>query len=1374
MTTIRKPGLSISGLILRAGRQCLTRTSFVLLCTLFISVVGTHAQVSVTTNHYDNSRTGQNTQETILTPQNVSNGTQFGVNFTQPVDGNIYGQPLYVPNVAIPGNGTHNVIFVVTAGDSVYAFDADSNAGSNANPLWHASLIDTAHGAAAGATSVPSGDVNCGDLTPQIGITSTPVIDLSTGTMYVEAKSKESLSYVHRLHALDITTGAEKFGGPATITALVAGTGDGSSGGILAFNPLRQQNRPGLLLVNGVIYIGFASHCDNKPYHGWLFAYDAATLAQKAVYVTTPNGTEAGIWMSGNGPAADAGGNLYLTTGNGTFDNSTQLSDSVLKFVLSGSTLSVTDWFTPHNQSYLNSNDDDLGAGGVLVLPDQPGAHPHLLLVGPGKDSSGPIYLIDRDNMTDGTGTHWCGPLCTFDSQIVEEIQNAIQGKMWSTPSYWNNNLYFWATNDRMRAYSLSNGLLNTAPFAASPETYNFPGSNLSISANGATNGIVWSVEPPITLQPSTQAATLKAHDANSLAVLYSSDQNLAICPADLAAAIKFSVPTVANGQVFLGTDSELQVYGFSTQGSSSCGYLGFTGQFSCSTDGNAGPCDTGTITVTVGSTTETFRYDGLGFFTGTGYNNGNPGIPQTLAQTVANLFNNDPNSQVTATYFSDSYANGFDVQFKSKASGGDVNYGTSITVVSDYGNFQQFGTLPNPIEWTWSPLIVTGGVDPTQMTEVSPLTGRLQGGRGAAAGANATVAPSSLTFAAQTVGTTSGAQSVTLSISATATNQLFISSITASGDFTQTNNCGAALPVGTSCTVNVSFRPTATGTRTGTLSITDNASGSPQTVSLTGTGVAPVVSLSPTSLTFASQNTGTTSAAQTVTLSNTGTASLSITSITVSGDYAQTNTCGSSVAVGGNCTISVTFSPTATGTRTGTVSINDNASGSPQTVSLTGTGVAPVVSLSPTSLTFASQNTGTTSAAQTVTLTNTGTASLSITSLAISGDYAQTNTCGSSLAAGANCTISVTFSPTAGGTRTGTVSITDNASGSPQTVSLTGTGVAVPTVSLSPTSLTFGNQATGTTSAAQSVTLRNIGAAGLSITSITVSGDYAQTNTCGSSVAAGASCTISVTFTPTATGTRTGTVSVNDNAGGSPQTVSLTGTGVAPVVSLSPTSLTFGNQATGTTSAAQTVTLTNTGTASLSITSITISGDFAQTNTCGSSVAAGANCTISVTFTPTATGTRTGTVSISDNASGSPHTLNLTGTAVLPPAPGTGTVSLNGTLQCFWNGESNFCDWGTIGITVNGFTDSLGYPNGDIGFLAQYLTNQINTDNPYVTATWNNNYSFPVITLTARTAGSNTNYSLSAFTSTSDPTDFPSGSYTLTPSGPTLTGGHN
>jgi hypothetical protein len=411
-------------------------------------------------------------------------------------------------------------------------------------------------------------------------------------------------------------------------------------------------------------------------------------------------------------------------------------------------------------------------------------------------------------------------------------------------------------------------------------------------------------------------------------------------------------------------------------------------------------------------------------------------------------------------------------------------------------------------------------------------------------------------------------------------------------------------------------------------------------------------------------------SPAQTITLSNTGTLALSISSVKVSGadggDFSETNTCGSSVAAGANCTISLIFTPGQAGNRSATLTISDNASPSnTQTVSLTGNGVAAIASLSPASLSFASQAVGTTSSAQTVTLSNTGTVALSVSSVGIGGNFAETNTCGSSVAANASCTITVTFTPSAIGSRTGTLTVTDNSNGvanSTQTVALTGTGTA-PVVSLSPSSLpAFASQAVGTKSPAQTVTLSNTGTAALSVSSITIgganAGDFAGTNTCGTSVAAAGKCTVTVTFTPSAIGARNGTLTVTDNNNGvanSTQTVSLTGTGLGATVTLSPTSLAFGAENVGASSPASSVTLANgTGNTSLTLSSITIGGsaakDFAiqSSSTCSTKAAVGAgkSCTVSLVFTPGGSGTRTATLTLADNAVGSAsQTVMLTGT---------------------------------------------------------------------------------------------------------------------------------
>ena len=346
---------------------------------------------SVLTWHNDNSRTGQNLRETILTPANV-NSTQFGKKFTRPLDGQTFAQPLYVPNVSIPGQGTHNVVYVATENDSVYAFDAD---GTPTRPLWQRDFTNSAQG----ITAVPCADIPACPVGPVAGITGTPVIGSASKTLYVVAFTKENGSYFQRLHALDITTGAEKFGGPVVIQASVQGTGAGSVGGTIAFDPLIQNQRPALLLAKGVVYIGWASFGDRDNYHGWVLGYAASTLQQVAVFNDTPNGSQGGIWQGGGGLAAGPCGNIFLQTGNGTFDANTiggvDYGDSFLKLSATGG-LSVLDYFTPDNQATLDSLDLDLGSGAGLIPPKQSGAFPNEI-ISAGKQ--GIIYVVNRDHM---------------------------------------------------------------------------------------------------------------------------------------------------------------------------------------------------------------------------------------------------------------------------------------------------------------------------------------------------------------------------------------------------------------------------------------------------------------------------------------------------------------------------------------------------------------------------------------------------------------------------------------------------------------------------------------------------------------------------------------------------------------------------------------------------------------------------------------------------------------------------------------------------------------------------------------------------------------------------------------------------------------
>ena len=518
------------------------------------------------TQHNDIERTGQNTNESILTTANV-NSTAFGKLFSQTVDGMVFAQPLYVPNVMVNGS-LHNVVYVATENDSVYAFDADSNSGANATPLWHVSLIDTAHGAAAGATTVSASsggtqiDVACGNIPKQLGITATPVIDPSTNTMYVAAESKENGVFYQRLHSIDITTGAEKSPGPVAIGGTVPGTADGSN--VVTFDPLMHLSRPGLLLMNGTIYIAYSSNCDNTPYHGWVFAYDAGTFTQKGIFATTPDGGLGGIWMSGCGLAADANGNVYLASGNGDFDvndvPAMELGDTLLKLNLRSSLnlLTVADYFTPFNQNSLDDGDVDLGSGGLLLLPDQAGAYPHML-VQAGKE--GTVYLVNRDQLT-ANNQHYCSG-CSADPQVVQELPQVIGGGMWSMPAYWNGNVYFWGSGDSLSAFGLSAGMLTSLPTSTTALTLTYPGSVPSVSSNGTTNGIVWSIDATQYSQQAPKGqAVLHAYDATNLRNEFYNSTMASGNRDEAGNGVKFSTPTVANGKVYIGTATELDVYG--------------------------------------------------------------------------------------------------------------------------------------------------------------------------------------------------------------------------------------------------------------------------------------------------------------------------------------------------------------------------------------------------------------------------------------------------------------------------------------------------------------------------------------------------------------------------------------------------------------------------------------------------------------------------------------------------------------------------------------------------------------------------------------------------------------------------------------------
>jgi hypothetical protein len=509
------------------------------------------AQTPILTQHYDAARTGQNTAETVLTLANV-NSTSFGKLFSLAVDGYVYAQPLYVPAVAIPGNGTHNVLYVATEHDSLYAFDAD-----NGSLLWHVSFLIN------GATTLSTSDVgDTQDINPEIGITGTPTIDATTNTIYVVVNTKESGNIIYRLHAMDITTGAEKFGGPMLMTASAPGTAPDGNGSSVPFNPQWENQRPGLLLLNGFVYIGFAAHGDNGPWHGWILAYNKTTLAQSGVWCTSPNGKGNGIWQSGAGIAADASGNAYIATGNGDDTVATpapppsttiDYGDSLVRLSLTNGVPVPTDYFTPWNQASLDDSDTDLASGGVLVLPDQStGSFPHILIQ---SGKQGTFYVVNRDKMT-SDGSHYCNG-CTSDPEIIQSISSGAG--LWSMPAYWNGQIYLWGNGGNLEAYSLTDGMLSQSPTSKSAESNGFPGATPVVSSNGTSNGIVWAVETDG--YGSSEPAILRAYNATNVSnFLYGS--NLTSGRDTLGPAVKFVVPVVTNGKVYVGAQKEVDVFG--------------------------------------------------------------------------------------------------------------------------------------------------------------------------------------------------------------------------------------------------------------------------------------------------------------------------------------------------------------------------------------------------------------------------------------------------------------------------------------------------------------------------------------------------------------------------------------------------------------------------------------------------------------------------------------------------------------------------------------------------------------------------------------------------------------------------------------------
>jgi hypothetical protein len=500
----------------------------------------TSSTVNVLTYHNDVGRTGRNSAEKILTPSNVKSSTFGKVGFLT-VDGLVDAEPLYVSNLSV-GGSAHNVVFVVTENDSAYAFDANTYA-----QLWKVSVL--------GANESASDNRGCGQVTPEIGITSTPVIKMGIkgqNVMYLVAMSKDSNgNYYQRLHALDITSGVEISGSPVTIQA----TYPNSSGGT-TFDPKQYKERAGLLFLNGQVFTGWASHCDAGAYTGWIMGYNATTLKQETVLNVTPNGSDGAIWMAGAGLASDGEGNIFLLDANGTFDDTLNSSgfpingdygNGFLKLSTKGGKLAVADYFNMYNTDMESNNDEDLGSGGALVLPNfvDTAHNTWQLAVGAGKD--GNIYLVNRNMM---------GKFNTQnDKGIYQEIDGALSGGVWAMPAYFNNTIYYGAVNDTLRAFSIVDAKLVATPASQSSISFSYPGTTPSISANGSSNGIVWAVE-----NHGGGAGVLHAYEASNLTIeLYNSSQ---AGSRDSFSDNKFVTPMIANGKVFVGTPTGVMVFG--------------------------------------------------------------------------------------------------------------------------------------------------------------------------------------------------------------------------------------------------------------------------------------------------------------------------------------------------------------------------------------------------------------------------------------------------------------------------------------------------------------------------------------------------------------------------------------------------------------------------------------------------------------------------------------------------------------------------------------------------------------------------------------------------------------------------------------------
>ena len=1122
---------------------------------LLLELPTSASAVNVLTQHNDNFRTGANLNESVLTVSNV-NTNQFGKLFARAVDGQIYAQPLYVSGLVI-SNKLRNVVYVCTEHNSVYAFDADDLTASNA--LWQVNLGPT----------TPSSELICNDINPEIGITSTPVIDPATSTMYLAAKTKEIAgtvtNYFYKLHALDTLTGQEKFGGPVVIQGSVPGTGVGTDGTNVSFNAFRQWSRSGFLLLSNVVHIAIGEACNTDFYHGWLFSYNATNLQRLAIFCTTPNGMKGGIWHSGMGPAVDSDGYIYVATANGNFDKDTggpDIGDSVVKFSVSNGVPQVADWFTPHDQGVMFTNDLDLGAGGPVIIPSTN------LLVQIGK--LGVVYLINRQHL---------GGYVTYssDTNIVQEFLAYNEPYfIGQSPVYWkgstNEFIYFWSFGMPLTAYKFTGAMIVTNPVAVGSTVQTVArvgGISLSASGNASGSGILWGTE-------ASNNGVLHAYEAENVAhELWNSQQNAARDA--LGNYTKFCAPTIANGKVYVPTTSNrLVVYGL----------LGTPVQ-------GTSPASFTFGAITTGSTTQTtfvVTNAGAGELVGTVATAGPFAVVNDSAYALAG-----GTSTNVIVSFTPSSAGSFSNSIVFTSNGGvstNAVTGTGLTpanLVVNPGSLN-FGTIATGTTAQATFIVTNSG-------------GALLSGTAVAGGAF-TISSGS-PYNVSGLGTTNVIINFTpLSVGNFTSNVVFASNggnstnaVTGSGAAFPSASFGAS-PTSGAVLLSVTFTDNSTGTITNrfwdfgdggtsnltltTVAHTYSAIGT-YTVRLvvsgplgdnTNTQVNLIVAVNPPQLLIspASQNFGTVVLGQTsnrlFSVINTGGLTLTGSATVAGAPYSITAGSPFTVAPGQTQNVTVTFAPIVAGTFNTNLVVASN--GGASTNALTGVAVTPAqLAISPSSWNFGAITTGG-MAFVSFTTTNSGGASLSGTA-AVGLPFAVVTNSSFNLAGFASTNVVVHFAPATPGTWTSNVVFTSTGGNSTNAVS--GVGLTAGSIAVTPATLDFGALATGTTAQASFVVTNTGGTAVSNGTAIVSGGPFTVVSGANFSVLGLGSSNVVVQFTPVSTGGFTNSVAFTTaNGGTTTNTVSGAGA-VAPVASFTvvptggtePLGVTFSNSSTGT-----------------------------------------------------------------------------------------------------------------------------------------------------------------------------------------------------------------